>query len=304
MTYPPPPPQGPHSHSSDPHLSGDRFGPGGSEHPHTQRPFPGYESHSGAHYGHAGQPQTPQHQPYGRYSHPSDQGNMAGFRASGPAKSGLNGLVKIGIIFGVASLGCLAGVIALRFMMADIVSNHSSDLFARSSIDTVDWYDKDWEWTFEDVREDREDEIHTVHLEIADSWNLDDCPEPLADGEDDAAFSECSISIGGHYEHPELDFEVCQRVYEFENTTGPAAVERAYDQEDLEPTDSTPMACQGHMEDMDQYLTRVRAHDEYVTVTIGGWNLSDPTEDEYYEILSATNYRHTEISNATMWMTP
>lgn len=300
MTYPPPPQNSP-SDPSDPHISGDRFGRGGTENAPAQRPFPGYESHSTQHYGHNS---TSHHQPYGRYSNPSDQGNMSGFSSLTPAKRGLKGLAKLWISLTVISFLCMAGILGYGFISSDFGSDNSSDLFGRSSIDSVDWYGDDWQMTFEDVREGQDGEMHTVRLNIADSWNLDDCAEPLNDGEDSSVFDQCSISIGGHYEHPDLEFEVCQRVYEFDNADDPAIVEETFDQEDLESTDSTPMACKGHMEDMEQYLTRVRAHDEYVTVTVGGWNLSDPTEDEHYEILSAVNYRHVEISNATIWMTP
>lgn len=49
--------------------------------------------------------------------------------------------------------------------------------------------------TREDSREGNEGEPHTSRLNIVDSWEIDDCPAPLADGEDETLFAYCSIAL-------------------------------------------------------------------------------------------------------------
>ncbi|QSB04053.1 hypothetical protein [Natronoglycomyces albus] len=203
------------------------------------------------------------------------------------------------VIFGTVTMATVAAMI--YYMWANAPSSSPFGSGENEPLEAREWYNGDWEFAREDVRAGKEGELFTTSLEFAYSWDHDNCAGVFVDGEDSALLEDCNYGIEAHYVRPDLEMEFCQRVLEFSNEDAPLAIEELFDTTDLEPTDSSPVACQANLDAGENYLTRARSEGDFLVLTVASWSLEEPSEDEYYDILTAINYRHTEIGNAVMW---
>ncbi|QSB06292.1 hypothetical protein [Natronoglycomyces albus] len=166
------------------------------------------------------------------------------------------------------------------------------------TVHAEDWYHSDWHFTLTIDGEERK-----AHLIYVDRWDHADCSNVLEETQnpDLLVGNECLYGLEGHYERPDAGFEVCQRVFEFRTAEGAARAEAGID---FDPDDIfyAPVTCTRPLHEEVAWDTRITAHGRFLTVTVGAFTQEGPSSEDIQEFVSAVGYRHTEISNATMWL--